>query len=199
MNTELDRYDPARADRLARTRVEASPAMRADALEYWQRSPYRMPQHLTLFDDVVEGELLEEIELAGPIREDPYLIGTVVDDPRTRPRALGPDVEAGAEDPSMPEDVAGPEHEEPAGVRVAWKRPTELIADAGAKATGRGMDLCAELAERLTGRHHPDSTDLEQDPDPTTGRRDPYLAPVDPFRNHDYRAQTPAPPETISR
>lgn len=197
MSTSLDPYDPGRTGRPSIVRADSPSAAQTDALAYWQRSPYRFPEHLELYDDAVEGELIEEVELAGPGREHPYLFGTVVEDPRTR--ALGPGARAGGDDPSIPDDVTGPTQEKPAGVRVAWKRPTELIADAGAKATGRGMDRWAALMERATGRHHLDGAALEQDDEPAQARRGPYLEPVDPFRNHDYRAQTPAPPETISR
>ncbi len=158
-------------------------------------NPYRFPPHLALEDtEVVEGELMYEIEphIAGG-SEDWYVYATVVEDPREL---------AGGEhpaEPAPPEDVQGPEAEQPVGVRVKWQRPTELFAEYGAKATGRGMDYAAAMYERMRDRISEFRDGVDPDALGIVSRPGPEFERPNPYANHDYRAQTPAPPEVISR
>ncbi len=120
---------------------------RQDSLDLARFNPYRFPPHLALEEmEVVEGEIIYEVEphTAGG-REDWYVYATVAEDPREL---------AAGESPvdTPPEDVPGPEAERPVGVRVKWQRPTELFAEYGAIATGRGMDFAAAMYERMRDR-----------------------------------------------
>lgn len=175
MTTELSPYDPARND----------PAHARD-LTSWRFYPYRFPPHLVLTDfETVEGEFVYDVEPWAGGREDPYLEATLVDDPRE----LDPGQTI---DEPAPDDVEGPNPEKPAGVRVQWKRPTELMAEAGAKVSGWGLDYTAALAERATGRTS-QPVEAASSPEPVR------FARANRYGNPDYRAQTPVPPETISR
>ena len=168
---------------------------RQDSLALARFNPYRFPPHLSLEEmEVVEGEIIYEVEphTAGG-REDWYVYATVAEDPRELASGEHP------VDAVPPEDVPGPEAERPVGVRVKWQRPTELFAEYGAIATGRGMDFAAAMYERMRDRLtrlregiDPDALGIVSRPEPEFERPNPYLS-------HDYRAQTPAPPETISR
>lgn len=147
-------------------------------------SAYRFPPYLDLYaeEEVVEGELLAEIERAQPPPET-VMEAELVEDPAA--------LEAGAEAevPDDPADVTGPEPEQPAGVRVAWKRPTELFAEAGARVTARGMDLTAALFERARG-----AVQSSGAPD----QEGWVLAPMDPFGQDTPLRSMPAP-DVISR
>lgn len=177
MTTDLTPYDPARTDP-ARTRGLAS----------WRFYPYRFPPHLVLTEyETIEGEFIYDQEPWAGRRDDTYLEATAVDDPRE----LEPGQTVDATD-LAPEDVEGPESEKPAGVRVQWKRPTELMAEAGAKVSGWGLDYTAALAERATGR-------TSQQVEAASTSEPVHLARANRYGNPGYRAKTPVPPETISR
>lgn len=148
-------------------------------------SPYRFPPHLDLYaeEDIIEAELIEDTELSRDFR-DPGLIidAEVVEDPR--------ELSPGAAGIAEPEEVPGPEIEKPAGVRVAWKRPTDLFAEVGARVTARGMDLTAELSGRVRDKL---GALQEQAREGTW-----HLAPMNPFGGDAPHHSMPEP-ETISR
>ena len=148
-------------------------------------SPYRFPPHLDLYaeEDIIEAELIEDTELTRNF-SDPDLIidAEVVKDPRELP--------PGAAGIAEPANIPGPEIEKPAGVRVAWKRPTDLFAEAGARVTARGMDLTAELSERV--RHKLGAAQRE------VREGTWHLAPMNPFGGDAPHRSMPEP-ETISR
>jgi len=98
-------------------------------------SPYRFPPHLDLYtkEEIIEAELIEDAELTRHTPS-PELIydAEVVEDALELDGGFDP---RATDDPA---DIVGPEPEKPAGVRVAWKRPTDLFAEAGARVTARG-------------------------------------------------------------
>lgn len=156
---------------------------RTDAVAYWNKHLYRFPRYVDLYEEeVVDGEFMNEVDPY--LADESYLTATVVEDPRalTGTPANDPD--------PVPEEAKTPEAEQPAGVRVKWVRASDLIADVGARATGRGIDFTAALTERLTGRNRGTV-------DPEASHDRPNLEPVNPYADRDYRAKTPAPPETI--
>jgi len=172
MTTDLSSYDP----------------VRSDVLTSWRFNPYRFPPRLVLSDfEVVEGEFVYDVERWSGRREGPYLDTTAVEDPRELLTETSM-----AEDAPESEEVAGPKPEKPVGVRVQWKRASDLMADAGAKVSGWGLDFTTALAERATGRT---AQPVEESSSPASVR----LAPANRYARPDYRAKTPVPPETIAR
>lgn len=153
-------------------------------------TPYHFPPHLDLYaeEQVIEAELIEDTEVAR-YRPAPEVIidAEVVEDPA--------ELEAGAdlgsaEVPVPPPDVETQKPELPEGVRVAWKRPTELFAEVGARVSARGMDFTAALSERVTGR----SGQVPQTPREGGWR----LAPMNPFGQEPLHRSMPEP-DTIFR
>lgn len=148
-------------------------------------SPYRFPPHLKLYaeEDIIEAELIEDTELTQDFR-DPGLIvdAELVEDPG--------ELSPGAADIPEPAVIPGPEVEKPAGVRVAWKRPTDLFAEAGARVTARGMDLTAELSGRVRNKL---GTVQRKVSEGTW-----HLAPMNPFGGDAPHRSMPEP-GTISR
>ena len=148
-------------------------------------SPYRFPPHLDLYaeEDIIEAELVEDTELTQDFRSPGLIIDAeVVEDPRELP--------PGGAGIAEPANVPGPEIEKPAGVRVAWKRPTDLFAEAGARVTARGMDLTAELSGRVRDKFGAMQEQARE------GTWD--LAPMNPF-GQDAPYHSMPEPETISR
>lgn len=166
---------------------------RSNELALPQFTPYRIPPHLMLVDtDVVEGEFIYDVQprtVGG--REEWFIYATLVEDaPSRETQALESCSEPVDESAAPPDDVHPPKSERPVGVRVQWKRPTELFAELGAYAAAKGMDFTAALSERLINREPNTSTEYPK-------LRKPQFERLNPYANHDYRAQTPASPETI--
>ncbi|QIM18689.1 hypothetical protein G7066_08840 [Leucobacter coleopterorum] len=175
------------------THTKTSPNLpHSDALEPWHLNSYQLPPHLELVDtEVVEGEFIYDVEPRTIGRRTEWFIyATLVEDaPAQNVRELESSVEISDETPLPLEDASVPESERPVGVRVQWKRPTELFAEFGAYAAGKGMDFTAALSERLVKR--------ASTPNKQSAPTQPTFERLNPYANHDYRAHTPASPETI--
>ena len=162
-----------------------------------RRSPYRLPPHLDLDlyaeEEIIEAEILAEL-IHSDGQPDTLPHFDVVDGKRL---ALESSEGIVQEDPTN--DVPGPEAEKPAGVRVQWKRPTELFADAGAKCTARGIDFIAATHQRIFDRLRNDDGLSEG------GEARTRLVPMNPFETEDpftleqRRRTEPAPFETLAR
>lgn len=150
-------------------------------------SPYRFPPYLDLYaeEEVIEAELIEDTELTRHTPSPEFIYDAeVVEDALELEGCFDPRV---TDDPA---DIVGPEPEKPTGVRVAWKRPTDLFAEAGTRVTARGMDLTAALSERARGK----VGEFHQEMREGTW----HLAPMNPF-GQDAPHRSMPEPETISR